>query len=220
MGPNVLWLTEALTQKMNLKPGMRVLDMGCGMAASSIFLAKEFRVQVWATDLWISASDNWKRVEEAGLQNQIFPIHAEAHTLPFADNFFDAAVSMDSYHYFGTNDLYLGYYLKFVRSGGEVGIVAPGVREEFTHVPEHLKPYWGSESWSFHSPTWWKHHWSKADLLEVACADMIEDGWKHWRDWNLICKDQEYGFYQPDIDMLDADEGRNLGFTRVVGVKK
>ena len=32
MGPNVLWLTEALTQAMNLEPGMRVLDMGCGRA--------------------------------------------------------------------------------------------------------------------------------------------------------------------------------------------
>ena len=30
MGPNVLWLTEALRQVMDLKVGMRVLDMGCG----------------------------------------------------------------------------------------------------------------------------------------------------------------------------------------------
>jgi len=44
MGPNVLWLTEFLAQAMNLRPGMRVLDMGCGTATSSIFLAKEFGV--------------------------------------------------------------------------------------------------------------------------------------------------------------------------------
>ncbi len=42
MGPNVLWLTEALSQVMELKRGMRVLDMGCGKAVSSIFLAREF----------------------------------------------------------------------------------------------------------------------------------------------------------------------------------
>jgi hypothetical protein len=51
MGPNVLWLAESLSQVMDLRPGMRVLDMGCGKAISSIFLAKEFDVQVWATDL-------------------------------------------------------------------------------------------------------------------------------------------------------------------------
>ena len=46
MGPNVLWLTESLTQVMDLEPGMRILDMGCGRAISSIFLAKEFDLQV------------------------------------------------------------------------------------------------------------------------------------------------------------------------------
>ena len=56
MGPNVLWLTEFLCEKMDLKPGMRVLDLGCGKALSSVFLAKEYGVQVWATDLWKSAT--------------------------------------------------------------------------------------------------------------------------------------------------------------------
>jgi len=59
MGPNALWLMESLTERLHLEPGMRVLDMGCGKALSSIFLAKEFDVQVWATDLWIGAGENW-----------------------------------------------------------------------------------------------------------------------------------------------------------------
>lgn len=82
MGPNVLWLTESLTQVLELKPGMRVLHLGCGKAMSSIFLAKEFDVQVWATDLWIDASDNLLRIRDAGLEDKVFPIHAEAHALP------------------------------------------------------------------------------------------------------------------------------------------
>src|SRR5688572_11453993 len=90
MGPNVIWLTESLTQVLQLQPGMRVLDMGCGKAISSIFLAREFGVQVWATDLWISAGENWQRIVDAGLADQVFPISAEARALPFAENFFDA----------------------------------------------------------------------------------------------------------------------------------
>lgn len=58
MGSNALWLTEWLCSAMALKPGQRILDLGCGRALSSIFLAREFDVQVWATDLWISASEN------------------------------------------------------------------------------------------------------------------------------------------------------------------
>jgi cyclopropane fatty-acyl-phospholipid synthase-like methyltransferase len=105
MGPNAVWLAEALSQVMNLERGTRVLDMGCGRAISSIFLAKEFDLQVWATDLWIAASENWGRICAAGLQNRVFPIHAEAHALPFADGFFDSLLSLDAYHYFGTDDL-------------------------------------------------------------------------------------------------------------------
>ena len=54
---NALWLTEWLTSAMELRPGMRVLDLGCGPAMSSIFLRREFGVQVWATDLWHSGME-------------------------------------------------------------------------------------------------------------------------------------------------------------------
>lgn len=217
MGPNVLWLTEALTQVMNLKPGMRVLDMGCGMAVSSIFLAKEFGVQVWATDLWISASDNWERIVKAGVETKVYPVYAEAHTLPYAEGFFDAAVSLDAYHYFGTDDNYLSYYSKFVKAGSEIGIVCPGLQTEFTDdVPEHLKNYLGPD---YHSPTWWKNHWMRSKSVNVTHADMIPDGWKHWLMWHELCRDQGYPFYQPEMDTLRVDNGRNLGFTRVVARK-
>ena len=56
---------------------------------------------------------------------------------------FDAIVSFDAYHYFGTDDLYLGYISKFLKPGGYLGIVIPGVREELTvFPPPHLAKYW------------------------------------------------------------------------------
>lgn len=45
-GANPLWLAEWLSGAMDLRPGMRVLDLGCGRALSSIFLHREFGVQV------------------------------------------------------------------------------------------------------------------------------------------------------------------------------
>ena len=115
MGPNALWLAEALLQVMDIRPGMRVLDLGCGRAISSIFLARERAVQVWAADLWIDATENLKRIREAGVDDRVFPIHAEAHALPFAEGFFDAVVSFDSYHYFGTDVHYLEFHLLKLR---------------------------------------------------------------------------------------------------------
>jgi hypothetical protein len=54
-GANALWLTEWLAAALDLRPGMRVLDLGCGRAASSIFLRREFGVQVWATSRVVDA---------------------------------------------------------------------------------------------------------------------------------------------------------------------
>ena len=77
-GANALWLTEWLTAALDLRPGMRVLDLGCGRASSSIFLRREFGVQVWATDLWFSASENIQRIRDAGVEDGVFPLHADA----------------------------------------------------------------------------------------------------------------------------------------------
>lgn len=221
MGPNVLWLTEALAQVMDLQPGMRVLDMGCGKAISSIFLAKEFGVQVWATDLWISASENWERIKAAGLQGQVFPIHAEAHALPYADGFFDAALSMDSYHYYGSDELYLGYHFaKLLRPGAQFGIVVPGLVQEFTDgVPEHLQPFWEWEFHTFHSPAWWRKHWEKMPEISVERADWLENGWKEWMEWIALCDHDWHGDGEREAEMLRVDGGRNLGFARVVARK-
>ena len=120
-GANPLWLTEWLAEALDLRPGMRVLDLGCGRAMSSIFLRREFGVQVWATDLWFSASENLQRIRDAGVEDGVFPIHADARSLPFAAEFFDAIVSIDSFFYYGTDDLYLNYLARFVKPGGPVG---------------------------------------------------------------------------------------------------
>jgi SAM-dependent methyltransferase len=221
MGPNVLWLTEYLCAAMDLRPGMRVLDMGCGKAISSIFLAREFGVEVWAVDLWIAADDNRRRIEEAGLANHVYPVHAEAHALPFAYDFFDAAVSMDAYHYFGTDDLYLGYYSRFVKPGGPLGICVPGLTAEIgTDIPAHLRPFWQWDFCSFHSPGWWRTHWEKTGLVDVTAVDSMPDGWRLWLRWDELCRAAGAPTGSGEREMLMADEGRTLGFTRMVAERR
>jgi cyclopropane fatty-acyl-phospholipid synthase-like methyltransferase len=209
MGPNAVWLMESLAGRLHLEPGMRLLDMWCGKAISSIFLAREYGVQVWATDLWISATENWSRIRHTDVESLVFPIHAEAHALPFAEAFFDTAVSVDAYHYFGTDDLYLDYFANFVRPGGEIGIVVPGLAEEFMgDPPDYLRPLWPSSFSSFHSPAWWREHWRRSRRVQVDWADMIEEGWRDWLLW--------VGDEHDDGRALQIDQGRNLGFTMVV----
>ena len=225
MGPNALWLTEWLCRDMELKPGMRVLDMGCGKGMSSVFLAKECGVQVWANDLWIEATENWGRIKEAGLEGQVFPIHAEAHALPYAEGFFDAIVSLDSYHYYGTDDLYLGHILKFLRPGGQMGIVVPGLMKEFGgEVPGHLtrkqksgSVFWVEECWTIHTLDFWRDSWGRSSLVEVELGDTLADGWRHWLQWEKAVEAAGTSPFPSDAEVLEADGGEYLGFVRMIG---
>jgi len=209
VGPNAMWLIEILCEKMDLKPGMRVLAMGCGTGLTSIFLAKEYGVTVFATDLWISASDNYKRFVEMGVSDKVFPIHAEAHSLPYADNFFDAAVSIDAYHYFGTDETYFPcYYAKLLKQGGQFGIISPGLTREFSNgLPEALRQYWDPDMYTFHSSAWWYDMWQKTGLVDVTYAGDIPDGKALWRQTS-------------DYELLDADVEDYLTLIMMTAVKK
>jgi SAM-dependent methyltransferase len=220
MGPNVLWLTESLCEVLPIHPGMKVLDLGCGKAISSVFVAKEFGAQVWATDLWIAAADNQRRIVEAGVEDLVTPIHAEAHTLPFATDFFDVVISLDAYQYFGTDDLYLGYLVDFLKPGGLLGAVMPALTAEVgEQVPDVLTPFWQWEFCCFHSPAWWRTHWAKTGKVTVDHADLVPDGWRDWLRFNDYITPFVEGWWVDDVatthDMLVADEGRNIGFTRI-----
>jgi cyclopropane fatty-acyl-phospholipid synthase-like methyltransferase len=225
MGPNALWLLESLTEIMTIEPGMKVLDLGCGRAMSSIFLAREFGARVWATDLWIAAADNQERIVEAGVSDLVTPIHAEAHTLPYAAGFFDAIVSIDAYQYFGTADLYLGYLLDFLKPGGRIGAVMPSTTRELgEEIPPTLEPFWEWEFVAFHSPEWWRAHWAKTRKVDVERSELIEDGWRDWLQFNDAITPFVEGWWVQEVanthDMLVADQGAEIGFTRIVATKR
>ena len=222
MGPHPLWLTESLTQSMPLEKGMRVLDLGCGMAMSSVFLAREFEVEVWAADLWIPPTENLHRIKDEELDKQVYPIHAEAHELPFADGFFDAIVSMDSYHYFGTDVHYLEYITRFLEPGGQLGIVSPASR---TPLPlPNSYPEW---VFFFNSIGWWRHHWDRSPAITVHVAEELPQGWRHWMQWQRMLL--ECGLELPHhnsqedmpsfIALLEEDKGEHIGFVKLVGQK-
>ncbi len=214
-GANPLWLTEWLGETMDFRPGMRVLDLGCGRALSSIFLRREYGVQVWAADLWFNASENHQRIQDAGVRDGVFPLKADARNLPFAGDFFDAIVSIDSFVYYGTDDLYLNYLARFVKPQGQIGIAQAGlIRELDGPVPDHLREWWSEERpWSLHSADWWRHHWGRTGILNIESADVLPGGWQHWLDWlRFVAPGDARG-----IEALNADGGGHLGYVRVVG---
>ena len=216
-GANSLWITEWLTSALDLRPGMRVLDLGCGRAASSIFMRREFGVQVWATDLWFSADENARRIRDAAVQDGVFPIHADARSLPFGPDFFDAIVGVDSFPYFGTDDLYLNYIARFVKPGGLLAIAGAGLMQEIGGaLPDHLCQWWTQDLWCLHSAAWWRRHWERTGIMEIELADTMADGWQHWLAWHQVVAPGN----ETEITTLQTDHGRYLGYVRIGGRRR
>jgi cyclopropane fatty-acyl-phospholipid synthase-like methyltransferase len=211
---NALWLSEWLAAALDLRPGMRVLDLGCGRAASSIFLRREFGTQVWATDLWFSASENMQRIRDAGVEDGVFPIHSDARSLPFAAEFFDVIVCIDSAPYYGTDDLYLNYLARFVKPGGQVGIAGAGLMREIEGPPpKHLREWWTQALWCLHSADWWRRHWERTGIMDIEVSDTMPDGWQTWLHWHKVVAPDN----QAEINALETDRGRYLCYVRTVG---
>lgn len=218
-GANSLWLTEWLSSSIDLKPGMNVLDLGCGRACSSIFLAREYGVTVWATDLWFSPSENLQRIRDAEVEKQVFPLHSDARNLPFASDFFDAIISIDAFPYFGTDDLYLSYLARFVKPEGIIAIALCGFVEDIEDdIPAHLAEWLSAEPSlrMIHSAPWWRKHWERTGIVDIELADNMSDGWKLWLEWHKnIAPDNKL-----EIQSVETDKGQCLTYNRIVGRRR
>jgi cyclopropane fatty-acyl-phospholipid synthase-like methyltransferase len=178
LGENALCQVESLARRLPLRAGMRVLDLGCGKATSSIFLAREFGIEAWAADGSTSPTENRKRAIEMECEASVFPLRVDAHSLPFAKEFFDAVIAIDSFLYFGTDERYLGYLIQFIKPGGFIGVVDIGFRREIRSIeeaPEYLRPQYEKYWSSIHTVEWWKEHWQKTGLVDVQCAQFLPE---------------------------------------------
>lgn len=219
MGPNAVMLLEELAKDITLKPGMRVLDLGCGKGLTSMWLANQFDIQIFALDLWISATENYQRFLDKGLDDRIIPIHADALQMPFAEDYFDAVISVDSYQYYGTEELYMDNHLApLVKKAGIIAIVVPGVKRELQEpIPQEMALSWTKEDIStFHSCEWWKtllRKSSKTDMVSIKEMQCFDESWNDW----LEC-DNEYAV--SDRPAMNAGAGKYMNFISMICKRK
>lgn len=205
MGPNCVRILDELAGKMKINQGTRILDLACGCGLTSIYLAKEYSATVYAADLWINPTDNYKRFKEFDLEDKIIPIHAEAHELPFAELYFDAVFCIDAFHYFGAEQDYLDKHLiPLVKKGGIIAVSIPGLKKDFTSaVPEKLLPFWQDDI-NFYSLGWWKNLWQqseKTELLHAFSHFCHDEAWAEWLE-------APHPYAKRDIKMMEAEGGK------------
>lgn len=162
---------------------------------------------------------------EAGVGGQVEAVQAEAHTLPFEAESFDAIVSVDAFEYFGTADNYLPYLLRFLRPGGQLGVATPAMTREIRElgaIPPHIKAVVGWEAIAWHTAEWWRFQWEITELVEVTSARLQQDAWQDWLLWARAGAEHHpdgRSANQPVIDMLTTDGGEFLSFALVAARK-
>lgn len=217
MGPNAMRIAEEMAGFLPLSPGMRILDLGCGMGISSILLAEKYGATVFAADLWISPTENAKRFSELRLDAKIVPLSLDAtKEIPFAHEYFDIIFSVDAYQYFGDNDGMLPKLLPFVKHGGFVAVAVPGFIRDFPEgsLPPEVQPFWTPE-WYFYSSGWWRSLWQKqSGITIVECREMdcCQQAWDEWLQ-------SSNPHAEHDRAMMDAGAGKYFAFIQIIAKK-
>lgn len=217
MGPNSMRLLEEMLECHPLKEGSKVMDLGCGRGLTSLFLAKEAKASVYATDLWISATENERSFEEWNIQDKVIPIHANADDLPYAEEYFDAIVTVDSYHYFADQKGdFEKKVLPYLKKGGVAIIAIPGLKKELSQEASDVLMEWvGNDKREydrFQQRKWWLALLGESEEFEVIkdfdldCFDLA------WEEW--FASGHEYG--SKDKHFFERGIGEYLSFVGLV----
>ena len=220
MGPNPIKLEEELLINHKIHDSAIVCDLGSGQGLTSVFLAKEYGLTVYAADLWSNPEDNRQFFKQMGLhEHQVIPVKADATHLPFEKEFFDAVVSIDSYNYFGRDEHYLDHQLlPFIKKGGYIYIAIPGMKKDcHDHLPAELLLSWTPEQLDYmHDIDYWTKIVSQCQGAEVISVKEMESHEEVWADW--LKQDNEYAI--GDRKAMEAGGGQYLNFIAIVMRKK
>ena len=213
MGPDCIIIVRELLYGYNNDNKIRILDLGCGKGLTSIYLAEKYKnAVIFAVDLWVEATDNYKFFKEQGYENRIIPLNTSAENLPFAENYFDIIASIDAYHYFGTDKLFFKEKIKpYLKDNGLIFIAVPGMKDDYEKVPQDLKGFISDEDFRFFKSIKYYENILKENIKEIKIEEMkcFNEAWESW-----LATDNPYAV--EDIELLKADNGK---FLNLIGIK-
>ena len=121
--PGGLALTERLGEALDLKSGLRVLDVASGRGASALHLAERFDCEVVGVDL---SATNVQAGRDAATFRKLDHLatfeRADAERLPFADAAFDAVVCECAFCLFPDKHSAAREFARVLKPGGVLGL--------------------------------------------------------------------------------------------------
>ena len=219
MGPNPIKLMEWNFRNFKVPTRSNILDLGSGKGLTSVYLANEFSANVIAFDKDVAPSIALKTMMACKPDVLPLPIQGDARKLPFAEAYFDLVIATDSFIYFGTDDLYPPYISRFLKPNGNLCFTVPGFNKDVkgaSDLPEHLRPFWADECWTWHTRSWWQSHIERTGHFRVLECKEMENSYLFWKDETLKGPER---WREVDLPVIENDKGEYMGFIKVVAEK-
>lgn len=114
--------TRELAEVTGIKEGQRVIDIGCGVGATPVYLAKQLGVPVIGSDLIESMLYRSRERAAADQVLELTPfLAADARTLPFPQDCFDVVLMESVNVFFEDKAAAFREYARVLKPGGYLG---------------------------------------------------------------------------------------------------
>jgi cyclopropane fatty-acyl-phospholipid synthase-like methyltransferase len=231
-GPGGLQLAEFMAEKMGLKSGATLLDVGCNRGIQTCFLAKEFGVVAIGLDPWDDRKTGSPMVEHLrantklwGVENSVLGINLGVPDTHFASESFDFVYSTTALEMVRQSQGVEGYLNclkeihRLLKPGGVFGLGEPMHLD--VSVPTDLLPYVSEDEYP-----WIECFRSLRETVEqveaagfaVSESEYAPDARKWWLSFakhDPFCKEEP----AKDPKTLEVDGGRWASFGYIIAVK-
>lgn len=145
-----------ILDELNLQPGMKVLDIGCGRGFyEAAIMILEPKVQMVALDASSAYLTKAKETIDAlGVKHQATFVHGDAAKLPFSDNSFDRIICSEVLEHIPNDHTALSEMRRILKKGGFAMVSVPHQNYPFLWDPLN----WVLErlfKWHIPANIWW-----------------------------------------------------------------